>query len=190
MRKSVCLYIQKSPKRQPLLSLRRWLLGWKAKIGRTIFFHLKIESSMKIKAKHYDKDHSYENSPLRRVKRSHKCEICGKPDWCNYSEDGVFALCMRVSAGSIKQAKNGAYVHVLIPSYAGFMDSSISSAPIERGGIEESIPTVVASADQKHAAYSFLLGECLSLSQSHKERLQNYRCLSETTIEKNLYASL
>lgn len=145
---------------------------------------------MKIKTKHYNNEHSYENSPLRRVKRNHKCEICGKLDWCNYSEDGVFALCMRVSAGSIKQAKNGAYVHVLTPSYRGFRDSSIPSTPLEVGGTEESEPLVVASADQKHAAYSFLLGECLSLSHAHRERLLNYRCLSETTIERNLYASL
>lgn len=145
---------------------------------------------MKIKAKHYTKEHSYENSPLRRVKRNHKCEICGKPDWCNYSEDGVFALCMRVSAGSIKQAKNGAYVHVLTPSYGDFRDSFIPSAPIGVGGMEESEPLVVANADKKHAAYSFLLGECLSLSSAHRERLRNYRRLSEAAINRNLYASL
>ena len=56
--------------------------------------------------------------------------------------------------------------------------------------MEESEPLVVASADQRHAAYSFLLGECLSLSSAHRDRLRNYRRLSETTIERNLYASL
>ena len=50
-------------------------------------------------------------SKILRVSRSHSCPICGKPDWCTYTEDGRLAFCMRVESG--RTAGNGAYIHVL-----------------------------------------------------------------------------
>ena len=50
-------------------------------------------------------------SPILRVSRAHPCPICGKPDWCTYTEDGRLAFCMRVE--SDRTAGNGAYIHVL-----------------------------------------------------------------------------
>lgn len=50
-------------------------------------------------------------SKIVRVSRSHPCPICGKPDWCTYTEDGRLAFCMRVESG--RTAGNGAYIHVL-----------------------------------------------------------------------------
>lgn len=50
-------------------------------------------------------------SKIMRVSRAHPCPICGKPDWCTYTEDGRLAFCMRVE--SDRTAGNGAYVHVL-----------------------------------------------------------------------------
>lgn len=48
-----------------------------------------------------------------RVTKAHKCGICGKPDWCGYSEDGKFAICMRIE--SSRPAANGGWVHRLVP---------------------------------------------------------------------------
>lgn len=50
-------------------------------------------------------------SKILRVSRAHPCPICGKPDWCTYTEDGRLAFCMRVE--SDRTAGNGAYIHVL-----------------------------------------------------------------------------
>jgi len=46
-----------------------------------------------------------------RVTKSHPCPICGRFDWDSYTADGRLAFCMRVP--SDRQAKNGAYIHVL-----------------------------------------------------------------------------
>lgn len=48
---------------------------------------------------------------LPRVNRQNKCKICGHSDWCGISPDGKLALCMRIE--SMKQAKNGAFIHLL-----------------------------------------------------------------------------
>lgn len=42
-----------------------------------------------------------------RVTKADPCEICGKPDWCGYSDKG--AACMRIE--SPKMLPNGAYWH-------------------------------------------------------------------------------
>lgn len=52
-------------------------------------------------------------SSLVRVSRGNPCLICGKPDWCGRSTDGVYAICMRISEGSIKTTGNGGSLHVL-----------------------------------------------------------------------------
>lgn len=36
------------------------------------------------------------------VDRKHPCPICGKPDWCQVSPDGVMVACRRVTEGCIK----------------------------------------------------------------------------------------
>lgn len=51
-----------------------------------------------------------------RVSRSKPCTICGKPDWCWYSDDGTAAGCMRVSDGSVYQREFShgmGWLHVL-----------------------------------------------------------------------------
>ena len=50
-------------------------------------------------------------SKILRVSRAHPCAICGKPDWCTFTEDGRLAFCMRVE--SDRTAGNGSYIHVL-----------------------------------------------------------------------------
>lgn len=52
---------------------------------------------------------------LPRVTKKNPCKICGKPDFCGFAVNDehqpVFAICMRVA--SLKQAKNGGYIHIL-----------------------------------------------------------------------------
>jgi len=50
---------------------------------------------------------------MKRVTKDNPCPICGKPDWCGYSEDGAVAVCMRTPEGSIRAARNGGFVHRL-----------------------------------------------------------------------------
>jgi hypothetical protein len=49
-----------------------------------------------------------------RVSKAHPCTQCQRGDWCTYTADGRLAFCMRVP--SDRQAKNGAYIHVLAAS--------------------------------------------------------------------------
>lgn len=53
------------------------------------------------------------NSSLVRVSYQTPCPICGKPDWCSFSDDGAAAVCMRVAEGSVKETRNGGYLHRL-----------------------------------------------------------------------------
>lgn len=46
-----------------------------------------------------------------RVTRKNPCPVCRRPDWCGYSDDGRFAICMRVTAD--KMTRNGGYLHRL-----------------------------------------------------------------------------
>jgi len=50
---------------------------------------------------------------LYRVSIKYPCPICGKPDWCSFSAEGTFGICMRIAEGSIKETKNGGYLHRL-----------------------------------------------------------------------------
>jgi hypothetical protein len=47
-----------------------------------------------------------------RTSREHHCPVCDKPDWCGISEDGRFAICMRVS--SEVPTRNGGWLHRLL----------------------------------------------------------------------------
>jgi hypothetical protein len=96
---------------------------------------------------------------------------------------------MRESAGSIKKAKNGAYIHVLTPNMSSIapIKTAVSIRDDVDGGKKESSK---AEADHLHSVYSFLLEECLKLNPEHGDQLLNRRCLSEATITVNLYASM
>jgi hypothetical protein len=128
----------------------------------------------------------FEKSPLKRVTKQHKCEICGKPDWCSYSENGAIALCSRISAGSVKQAKNKDYIHKLRPD-VGNIASAVSTSSLKSSG---SCGNKQAGADHLHEVYSYLLGDCLELTEEHGDVLLNVRALSDSTIGNKLYASM
>src|SRR5688572_25715727 len=80
-----------------------------------------------------------------RVNRKQPCRICGKPDYCTYSGDGKLIFCMRVSAGSVKAAMNGAYIHIAdtplsisgAPAVAAIQNSSskVDTYPLTRNDI-------------------------------------------------------
>jgi len=57
--------------------------------------------------------HQNVSTPLIRASKGHPCPICGKPDWCSFSADGTFVICMRIAEGSIKETINGGYLHRL-----------------------------------------------------------------------------
>lgn len=46
-------------------------------------------------------------SEWRRVSKSNRCTVCGKPDWCTYTER--YACCMRVESN--RPLRNGGWLH-------------------------------------------------------------------------------
>ena len=127
----------------------------------------------------------YPPSRLRRVTKKNVCSVCGKPDWCSVTEDGAMALCMRVAAGSLRQAQNGAHIHILRPTWIDSVPA-VSAPPIGRCGNAE---VKRAGADHLHKVYSFLLEECLELRPEHGDHLLVERGLGDTVIASKLYAS-
>ena len=49
---------------------------------------------------------------FRKVTRKRPCRICHKADWCGYSTDERTSICMRVSDGAKRTARNGGNIHV------------------------------------------------------------------------------
>ncbi len=118
--------------------------------------------------------------PLR-VSRKRPCSICGKPDFCGISHDGVIAFCTRISSGSFKTARNGAYMHRLIESTTPFQRPQPQPAPI----IQE---TPRASVEHVDGIYSMLLRSHLVLSEKDKADLM-MRGLDAATVRRNGYVS-
>jgi hypothetical protein len=50
---------------------------------------------------------------MLRVSKRHLCPICGKSDWCLYSEDDSAAICARIGEGSVKQCGDAGWLHTL-----------------------------------------------------------------------------
>jgi DNA primase len=123
-----------------------------------------------------------------RTTKKNRCPICGKSDWCSTTDDRELAFCMRVSAGSIKTAKNGAYIHVLGAEKAGFryIGPAAHTANVPTPKKEQPVSRV--KAYWMNAVYTFLL-ENLTLDADHAEHLLSERGLSDTTIAEKLYAS-
>lgn len=126
------------------------------------------------------------NSPIKRVTRKNKCQICGKPDWCGFTDDGKLAFCMRESAGSFKQAGNGAYIHNLSLDVPWTTRPTQTTTPIGRSG---NVETIRAGIRRRAEVYSEMLTS-LTLTESHANLLLHERRLSDTSIANNLYASV
>jgi hypothetical protein len=63
-----------------------------------------------------------------RVTPKFPCPVCHKPDWCGYSGDGRFAVCMRVP--SEKPTQNGGYLHRIID--APLPPVPVRSKPVDK----------------------------------------------------------
>jgi hypothetical protein len=138
----------------------------------------------------YNATYSDSQSGFVRVSKKNPCQICGKPDYCTYTKDGNLALCMRVSAGSIKTAKNNAFIHVLNAQPNHKEVSAHSAQPIKKSGNSGKSESEDSHADHLNQVYTFLLEECLTLNGNHAEQLRVKRDLSDTTIAAKLYASV
>ncbi len=122
-------------------------------------------------------------SPLVPViKTKCKCPVCDHKDWCSITADGALCFCMRISAGSFKTARNGAYMHRLIEAPRTFnAPQPYRTAPT----IEE---TLRAEDDRVVAVYADLLRLHLVLSEEHRQQLRA-RGLDDISIEVNGYVS-
>lgn len=52
-------------------------------------------------------------SGWRRVSRDRVCPVCGQPGRCGVSDDGRFAVCMRVETGAVKPTGKAGHLHRL-----------------------------------------------------------------------------
>lgn len=94
---------------------------------------------------------------IKRVTRSHPCPVCGKPDWCGYTD--TIAICMRVP--SDRPSKNGGWVHRLT-------DDNWQGAEYNPGPK----PTKRADIFTLDRAYRIMAAhEDLKLSRAHREHL-------------------
>ncbi len=123
-----------------------------------------------------------DRSPLVPViKTKRKCPVCDHSSWCSVTSDGALAFCMRVSSGSFKQARNGAFLHRLIERATPHRQPQPLHAPtVEDAPRAEDLKIV--------AAYADLLRLHLVLSEEHRRQL-HARGLDDLSIGVNGYAS-
>jgi hypothetical protein len=121
--------------------------------------------------------HSHQ-AKLIRATRLHPCPVCGKDSNCSFTEDGVRAICRRVSAGALKENRDGSFTHVL-KGHEG-----VYTPP---GSLPKPTPAA-APIERRHAVYTALLA-ALPLSGRHTDNLLG-RGLSDTEVARNGYASL
>jgi hypothetical protein len=122
----------------------------------------------------------YHPRPLR-VTTARRCPVCDHADWCSVSADGVIGFCMRVSAGSFKTARNGAYLHRLIDDF--------SPPPKPSPQSQRAITATTRADDDRIAAvYTDLIRKYLELSEPHEQHLLT-RGLNDRAIAANGYMS-
>lgn len=120
----------------------------------------------------------YEPTKLIRVTYQHICPICFKKNWCSFAENGSYAICMRISAGSVKGTKNGGYVHIL-GSSDYIKPEFVAPPPV----IYKAKPLHI------HNVYSFLLDQ-LYLQPDHLKNLIQDRGLNKKTVTQLGYKSM
>lgn len=119
----------------------------------------------------------------RRVSLSAPCAICGKPDWCSISADGIWALCRRVDtgAGVHKRDKAGAeYALYRLDGHAPYQQPSLAlpSPPCA----PRAEPVVLDRVSRALLAL-------LALSAEHRRALRQ-RGLSDAEILRRRYRTL
>jgi hypothetical protein len=116
---------------------------------------------------------------LIRVKKGYPCPICGKSDWCGYSEDEKIAICMRIE--SDYPSKNGGWIH-----YLNGKDLLLDTLETEVIPYKEHPK---ATSETLHQVYTQLLSR-LTLSLEHHKHLIEERKLSEDQITRHGYKTL
>jgi len=105
-----------------------------------------------------------------RVSKKRPCRVCGKSDWCGYSEDEAVSVCMRVE--SSQPARNGGWVHVgtearptvFVPRTKPISKPALFNAPalIEAWTADTSLSALCAHAENLGVSATALaeLGAC------------------------------
>ncbi len=117
------------------------------------------------------------------IKTKRKCPVCDHNSWCSVTADGALCFCMRISAGSFKTARNGAFIHRLIEAPRTFH----APQPYRTAPTVEDAPR--ADEDRIVAAYADLIRLHLVLSEEHRRQLHG-RGLDDLSIGVNGYASV
>jgi hypothetical protein len=118
-----------------------------------------------------------------RVSKKQRCPVCGKSDNCKVSEDGALAYCRRVSAGGVKEGRDGGWIHVLIEEE--LQQKRVAPKPTP-AAVETA--TVKRSADDLDEVYAAFLKQ-LVLSFEHEAELKS-RGLIGVDIHLHSYRSM
>ncbi len=119
-------------------------------------------------------------NPLRRVSKRLPCPICQHTDWCGITQDGKFAVCMRIKSN--KGTRNQGHLHSL--------DNEISPEILKKANKNHAeVSSCRSGIEQRNTVYSELLGSHLVLSFKHRDELLS-RGLSLQAIERNNYKSV
>lgn len=124
-----------------------------------------------------------------RVNRKAACPVCGHSDWCSVSANRTLAFCMRIEEGSIKRARNGAFIHPLntLESLSTNSNQPIQSHPKRERPWQERPQAKRTRSEKLNRVYSALL-EFLTLEVRHSSDLL-VRGLSQRAIKANCYKS-
>jgi len=127
-------------------------------------------------------------SSFKNVTRQNPCPICGKPDWCSISTDGVWAVCRRIDTGEglHRIDKSGGDYWLYRMDGKAFDKSNEDEYSIQE--IPEDSKPVCADPDTLDKVYRALLQE-LGLSAAHKEELRR-RGLNDNEIIRREYRTL
>ncbi len=110
----------------------------------------------------------------RRVSRRNPCPICQHADFCEVSQDGQTAHCMRVSSDRPTSYRQGGWFHSL--------GAKIGATVADLRPIKEAKKVELAPIEVRHEAISQLLSR-LGLSEAHREYLENEGFAPEQALE-------
>lgn len=100
----------------------------------------------------------FEKVGFNRATRRNPCPICGAKKYCQTTRDGRLAHCMKRAAGSVKQAKDGGYIHLLAAdplTSADELKHSRRANEIKRTFMPTAMP--LAPIEIRDAAYRTLI---------------------------------
>ncbi len=84
-----------------------------------------------------------------RVNRRRPCRICGKPDWCSFSRDEQFSICMRVSEGARKINRQGGAIFI--------HEDRLEETPIDAREVIQIVQSPIAPIEARDFVYGRLI---------------------------------